>query len=182
MDEKEEAGWEVSSERREGPLANFPFGREVRAKEQEPSQPEERAAGDRINPLARDQVTTVRSPAATTRFAGAKYGDELLAHYCAADVFVFPSLTDTLGFVMMEALACGIPVAAFPVQGPVDVIGDSGAGVLSDDLASAVEQAVGIDPEICRGRALQFSWPRSAGEFIANLAPITASSSSWGIL
>jgi glycosyltransferase involved in cell wall biosynthesis len=107
------------------------------------------------------------------RFVGAKYGDELLAHYCAADVFVFPSLTDTLGFVMMEALACGIPVAAFPVQGPVDVIGDSGAGVLSDDLASAVEQAVGIDPEVCRGRALQFSWPRSAGEFIANLAPIT---------
>ena len=107
------------------------------------------------------------------RFVGAKYGDELLAHYCAADVFVFPSLTDTLGFVMMEALACGVPVAAFPVQGPVDVIGNSGAGVLSTDLADAVERAIGIDPDICRARALEFSWPRSAREFISNLVPVT---------
>ena len=109
----------------------------------------------------------------SVRFVGAKYGDDLLAHYCAADVFVFPSLTDTLGFVMMEALACGVPVAAFPVQGPVDVIGDSGAGVLSTDLADAVGRAIGIDPKICRDRALEFSWPRSAREFIANLVPIT---------
>lgn len=108
------------------------------------------------------------------RFVGSKHGDNLLAHYSAADVFVFPSRTDTLGFVMMEALACGVPVAAFPVQGPLDVIADSGAGVLADDLAAAIEQAIGIDPEVCRNRAREFSWPRSAREFIDNLAPITS--------
>ena len=105
-------------------------------------------------------------------FLGAKYADELVAHYAAADVVVFPSKTDTLGLVMLEAVACGIPVAALPVPGPNDVIGDSGAGVLDHDLGNAIETAIGIDPQHCRAHALKHSWDRSAMEFFNNLVPI----------
>jgi glycosyltransferase involved in cell wall biosynthesis len=102
-------------------------------------------------------------------FLGVKQGDELVACYCAADVFVFPSRTDTLGLVNLEALACGVPIAAYPVQGPVDVVADSGAGSLNEDLAMAIETAIGIDPEVCRARALEHSWASSAAQFEANL-------------
>lgn len=107
-------------------------------------------------------------------FLGARYGEELAAHYCAADLMVFPSKTDTLGLVMLEATACGVPVAAFPVPGPKDVIGDSGAGVLDEDLGAAIEAALGIDPEHCRAHALRHSWEASAQQFLSNLAPIGA--------
>lgn len=113
-----------------------------------------------------------RYPAA--RFLGPRYGDELVRHYRAADVFVFPSRTDTLGLVMLEALACGVPVAAYPVQGPLDVIGDSPAGALDEDLARAIERALSIPAEVCRARALEHSWDRSALEFHANLIRIPA--------
>ncbi|MCZ6711366.1 MAG: glycosyltransferase family 1 protein [Gammaproteobacteria bacterium] len=106
------------------------------------------------------------------KFLGPKYGDELVAHYRAADVFVFPSRTDTLGLVMLEAMACGIPVAAFPVQGPLDVVADSGAGVLNENLAIAIEQAQLIRPDVCRARALEHSWDESVLEFHANLIHI----------
>jgi glycosyltransferase involved in cell wall biosynthesis len=109
------------------------------------------------------------------RFLGPKYGEDLLRHYRAADVFVFPSRTDTLGLVMLEAMACGVPVAAFPVQGPLDVIGDSQAGVLNEDLASAIDQALRIRPEHCRARAEEHSWDQSVVEFLANLISIPAS-------
>lgn len=105
-------------------------------------------------------------------FLGARFGDELVAHYCAADVFVFPSRTDTLGLVMLEALACGVPVAGFPVQGPLDVVGSSGTGHLSEDLAAAIDAAIGIDPARCRQRAMEHSWDQSVQEFEANLVPI----------
>jgi glycosyltransferase involved in cell wall biosynthesis len=108
------------------------------------------------------------------RFLGTLRGDALVRHYRAADVFVFPSRTDTLGLVMLEALACGVPVAAYPVQGPVDVVGDSGVGVLDADLAAAVRGAIGIDPARCRDRALAFSWDESVREFLGNLVPIDA--------
>ena len=102
-------------------------------------------------------------------FVGIKTGDELVSYYCAADVFVFPSRTDTLGLVNLEAMACGIPVAAYPVQGPKDVVADSGAGVLNEDLGQAITDAIGIDPEICRARALEHTWEKSAAQFEANL-------------
>jgi glycosyltransferase involved in cell wall biosynthesis len=102
-------------------------------------------------------------------FLGTYQGDELVAHYCAADVFVFPSRTDTLGLVMLEAMACGIPVAGFPVMGPKDVVADSGAGVLDENLAVAIEGAIGIDPAVCRAHALSQSWERSADQFERNL-------------
>jgi glycosyltransferase involved in cell wall biosynthesis len=108
------------------------------------------------------------------RFLGIKRGDELVRHYRAADVFVFPSRTETLGLVMLEALACGVPVAAYPVQGPLDVVGDTGVGVLGEDLAAAVMGAIGIDAQRCRARATEHSWDQSAREFFANLVPFPA--------
>jgi len=99
-------------------------------------------------------------------------GDEALAAcYNAADVFVFPSLTDTFGLVMLEALACGVPVAAMPATGPVDVIGDSKAGILSEDLRQAALDALEIDPQICVQRAADFPWSTVKDQFIDNLAP-----------
>lgn len=101
------------------------------------------------------------------------HGDlELSRYFAAADVFVFPSLTDTFGLVMLEALASGVPVAAFPVTGPVDVLGDSKVGVLDWDLKSATAQALAISPEICRRHALSFSWDAVARQFLDLLAPI----------
>ena len=97
---------------------------------------------------------------------------ELARYYNAADVFVFPSLTDTFGLVMLEALACGVPVAAFPVTGPLDVIGSEGPGVLDEDLARAAVRALDIAPDRCRKWALGFSWDRVADEFLDFLQPI----------
>lgn len=111
------------------------------------------------------------------QFVGVKQGDELVAYYSAADVFVFPSRTDTLGLVNLEAMACGIPVAAYPVQGPKDVIADSGAGVLNEDLGAAIMSAIGIDPALCRARALEFNWAKSAHQFESNLVSTRTSGS-----
>jgi len=98
-------------------------------------------------------------------------GDAALAEcYNGADVFVFPSRTDTFGLVMLEALACGVPVAALPVTGPLDVIGDSGAGLLSEDLGQAALDALDIDPALCRRRAKQFPWDVVKDQFLQNLA------------
>lgn len=99
-------------------------------------------------------------------------GDEALAAcYNGADVFVFPSRTDTFGLVMLEALACGVPVAAFPVTGPKDVIGESKAGILSEDLRQAALDALAIAPEICVRRAAEFPWSTVKDQFVENLAP-----------
>jgi glycosyltransferase involved in cell wall biosynthesis len=106
------------------------------------------------------------------RFLGTWHEDDLVRRYSAADVFVFPSRTDTLGLVMLESLACGVPVAAYPVQGPVDVVAESGAGVLDENLADAVRACLEIDRARCRARALEFSWDRSVAQFEANLVRI----------
>ena len=105
------------------------------------------------------------------RFAGARFGEDLAHHYAAGDVFVFPSRTDTFGLVLLEALASGLPVAAYPVPGPADVIGDSPVGVLDPDLGKAARAAVSIDPALCRAYALEFSWAASTRQFVDNLAP-----------
>lgn len=102
-------------------------------------------------------------------FVGMKMGEDLANHYAGADVFVFPSRTDTFGLVLLEALASGVPVAAYPVPGPLDVIDGSGAGCLDDDLGKAVQRAIGIPAAVCRARAEAFSWDHSAQQFLGNL-------------
>src|ERR1700743_1897933 len=103
-----------------------------------------------------------RFPAA--KFLGEKTGRELPAHLAAADVFVFPSRTDTFGVVQLEALACGTPVAAFPVTGPLDVIADHPIGALDHDLRSACLRAWTMSPDACRSFALAPSWENCAGQ------------------
>lgn len=102
-------------------------------------------------------------------FKGALFGEELAAHYAACDAFVFPSRTDTFGLVLIEALASGLPVAAYPVPGPIDIIADTGAGVLSENLEEAARQALSIPREKCRALAEQYSWESCTSQFRANL-------------
>src|SRR5262249_31786657 len=103
-------------------------------------------------------------------FAGPKWGEELAAHYASADVFVFPSRTDTFGLVMLEAMASGVPVAAYPVTGPLDVVRSGVSGILDDDLAKAARAALELDRTKVREDAFRFSWARTPELFIANIA------------
>ena len=102
-------------------------------------------------------------------FVGEMHDERLAAAYASADVFVFPSLTDTFGLVLLEALASGLPVAANPVVGPLDVIGESGAGVLDANLGRAALAALSIPRELARARALTFSLSESARQFVDNV-------------
>ncbi len=104
-----------------------------------------------------------------TVFTGPKFGAELAAHFASADVFVFPSLTDTYGVVLLEALACGTPVAAYPVTGPKDVIVSGHVGVLDEDLGRAARAALNIDRGACRDFALKFSWEECARQLMDNI-------------
>ena len=103
------------------------------------------------------------------RFLGYKSGEDLARHVAAADVFVFPSLTDTFGLVLIEALACGVPVAAFPVQGPIDVIDNGVTGVLHEDLRTAALKALDLDPAACRAAALRYTWAACTRQFLAHV-------------
>jgi glycosyltransferase involved in cell wall biosynthesis len=97
---------------------------------------------------------------------------ELAKVYGSADVFVFPSRTDTFGLVLLEALACGTPVAAYPVTGPIDVLGTGGAGAMHEDLRVACMAALNIDRGHARAWAERFSWSAASAQFAANLAPL----------
>jgi len=103
------------------------------------------------------------------RFLGSRVGEDLVRHYAASDVFVFPSRTDTFGLVVLEALACGVPVAAFPVPGPLDVIGSAPVGVLDNDLGAACRRALTLSRQACREFALTRSWRACTEQFLANL-------------
>jgi glycosyltransferase involved in cell wall biosynthesis len=102
-------------------------------------------------------------------FLGPLSGESLAETYASADVFVFPSLTDTFGIVLLEALASGLPIAAFPVTGPADVVGSSGCGFLSGDLREAALGALAIPKDRCRAFAETFTWRESARQFFANI-------------
>jgi len=103
------------------------------------------------------------------KFVGFKYGEELAQYIAAADVFVFPSRTDTFGLVMLEAMACGVPVAAYPVTGPIDVVQDGVTGVLDEDLAMAVTGALKLNPADARVYAEQHSWMAATRQFFSHL-------------
>jgi glycosyltransferase involved in cell wall biosynthesis len=103
------------------------------------------------------------------RFLGALTGEDLARVYASSDVFVFPSLTDTFGIVLIEALASGLPIAAFPVTGPLDVIGASGCGVLDADLRVAALAALDLPRDRCRAYGETFTWHESARQFFSNI-------------
>lgn len=107
-------------------------------------------------------------------FVGPKLGEELAEYYAGSDVFVFPSLTDTFGIVLLEAAASGLPVAAFPVTGPKDVITDPKVGVLSHDLKAAALAALELKREDCAAFAQNHSWHQSAKAFFTHLYPLKA--------
>jgi glycosyltransferase involved in cell wall biosynthesis len=102
-------------------------------------------------------------------FTGPRDGVALAEAYASADVFVFPSMTDTFGLVLLEALAAGLPVAAYPTTGPLDVITDARAGVLGPDLRAAALEALALDRAAARAHALRFSWEHSARQFFENV-------------
>lgn len=102
-------------------------------------------------------------------FLGKQQGTDLAACYAGADVFVFPSRTDTFGLVMIEALACGTPVAAYPVTGPLDIL-TSRSGAMDEDLDRAIAAALKLDREDCAAHAATYSWEGSASQFLAALA------------
>lgn len=106
------------------------------------------------------------------RFVGYKTGPELVELLSASSVFVFPSKTDTVGIAILEALACGLPVAAYDVPGPQDIITQGIDGFLGDDLETNAVKCLTLNAENCRKKALAFSWQRSIDSFIENLAPI----------
>jgi glycosyltransferase involved in cell wall biosynthesis len=105
----------------------------------------------------------------TAIFVGLQRAESLAKHLAAADVFVFPSRTDTFGLVMLEALACGVPVAAFPVTGPIDVIQQGVTGVLDTDLSRAVRDALQLNPQVCRAYAMAHTWQIAANQFLDHL-------------
>lgn len=121
------------------------------------------------------QMAELKRKYPSVRFAGAHHGEDLARHYAASDLFVFASLTDTFGLVLLEALASGLPVAAYDVTGPRDVLAGMSpsdpVGVLDADLAKAALAAVKLSPEACRAYALGYSWEASARQFLGNLAP-----------
>ena len=109
-----------------------------------------------------------KHPEAT--FTGALFGEDLAKAYAASDCFVFPSKTDTFGLVLIEALAAGTPVAAYPVQGPLDVIGSAPVGTLNEDLRTACLAAIQASRKDARTYALNFSWASCTQQFLSHLA------------
>lgn len=106
-----------------------------------------------------------------TAFVGALHGEALASAYRAADLFVFPSRTDTFGLVIIEALASGLPVAAYPVPGPLDILTPA-VGCMSEDLEEAIASALSCSPDACHARAAEFSWASSASQFLAALVSL----------
>lgn len=114
-------------------------------------------------------LNEVRAAYPAVHFLGRKQGEELARLFASADAFVFPSRTDTFGLVLLEALASGTPVAAFPVTGPIDVIGKAPVGVLHNDLRNAALGALDVSRDACRAYAEGFSWANSTEQFLAHL-------------
>jgi glycosyltransferase involved in cell wall biosynthesis len=117
------------------------------------------------------QLKELKDKFADAVFVGFLSGEPLARHMAAADVFVFPSRTDTFGIVMLDALASGVPVAAYPVTGPLDVITSDKVGKLDEDLTKAMSEALELDPNDCRNFAMNYSWANCTEQFFNNLVP-----------
>jgi glycosyltransferase involved in cell wall biosynthesis len=113
-------------------------------------------------------------------FTGFRRGEELAKTLASADVFVFPSRTDTFGLVLLEAMACGVPVAAYPVTGPVDVVTQGVTGFCDEDLETAAIACLELDGKKCRAYAEKFSWKAAAEEFLRNMVPAREASEPQG--
>jgi glycosyltransferase involved in cell wall biosynthesis len=124
------------------------------------------------------QLAELKSRYPEVNYLGVLSQAELAKVYAAADVFVFPSRTDTFGLVLLEALACGLPVAAYPVTGPVDVLADGGAGAMNEDLREACLDALKIDRGHARAWAERFSWRAASEQFASHLQPLPHVSAS----
>jgi glycosyltransferase involved in cell wall biosynthesis len=120
------------------------------------------------------QLASLQRTYPQVTFTGPRHGEALARAYSGADVFVFPSLTDTFGLVILEALACGTPVAAFPVTGPKDVLINAAGkiGAVHADLRLAAMQALTADRAACRTHAEQYSWRACAEIFLSHLVPL----------
>ncbi len=116
-------------------------------------------------------LSALKAQFPTAHFLGKRGGTELAACYAGADVFVFPSKSDTFGLVMIEALACGTPVAAYRVAGPIDVLCQS-SGAMADRLEDAIAQALCLDRKVCLEAGRAYSWQASADQFLTGLTPI----------
>jgi glycosyltransferase involved in cell wall biosynthesis len=128
-------------------------------------------SGSKVVVGAGPALTALKRRYPRVSFMGALHGEELASVYASADVFVFPSKTDTFGLVMIEALACGTPVAAFPVPGPLDVL-QEGVGCMDEDLDQAISGALHCSRTACADFGRRFTWAASAHQFLAALAPL----------
>lgn len=118
------------------------------------------------------QLEQLKAEHPGAHFVGSKFGEDLAVHFANADVFVFPSLTDTFGLVILEAMAAGLPVAAYRAPGPRDLIPGSKAGVVDDDLRTACLEAITMTREDARAYAETYSWRACAEQFVGNLEPL----------
>jgi glycosyltransferase involved in cell wall biosynthesis len=126
------------------------------------------------------QLAALQRAHPDARFEGVRHGAALAAAYAGADVMVFPSLTDTFGLVVLESLACGTPVAAYPVAGPLEVLGRAPepVGAIGPDLRQNCLDALAASREACVRHAARYSWRACAERFLANLVPIRAAAGS----
>lgn len=118
------------------------------------------------------QLEVLREKYPEAHFTGRLHGKELARHYASADVFVFPSRSDTFGNVMLEAISCGTPVAAYPVRGPLDIVKEGVNGSMHEDLKEAVLRAREVPRESCIAEARRYTWRAATQQFVSNLAPI----------
>jgi len=125
--------------------------------------------GDKVVVGIGPQLETLKARYPNVTFTGKLVGEDLAQAYASADVFVFPSLTDTFGIVLLEAMASGVPVAAYPVTGPIDNVMPGVTGVLDEDLGRAAQAALTLDRSAVREGALRYSWENAARMFMTNI-------------